>query len=171
MSLRTFPFPFPLRTFPCPPFPLRRFLRTLSHHFCYQSQFLLYIYWGAASQQWCIEFSLRWILLLQRIGARLMGSVVMAPRSLWNLPRPGIEPMSAAWAGGFWTTGPPGKSISHSFYHRWISQLAFKRVRVCSLAKSCPTHCEPMTAVCQALLSMGHLLINTECSILNNGNF
>ena len=29
---------------------------------------------------------------------------------MWNLPRPGIKPMSAALAGRFLTTGPPGKS-------------------------------------------------------------
>ena len=30
---------------------------------------------------------------------------------MWNLPRPGIEPVSPALAGGFLTTGPPGKSL------------------------------------------------------------
>ena len=29
---------------------------------------------------------------------------------MWNLPRPGIEPVSPALAGGFFTTEPPGKS-------------------------------------------------------------
>ena len=29
---------------------------------------------------------------------------------MWDLPRPGVEPMSPALAGGFFTTGPPGKS-------------------------------------------------------------
>ena len=29
---------------------------------------------------------------------------------MWNLPRPGIKPASPALAGGFFTTGPPGKS-------------------------------------------------------------
>ena len=29
---------------------------------------------------------------------------------MWNLPGPGIEPMSPALAGGFLTTVPPGKS-------------------------------------------------------------
>ena len=28
---------------------------------------------------------------------------------MWNLPEPGIEPLSSALAGGFLTTGPPGK--------------------------------------------------------------
>ena len=30
---------------------------------------------------------------------------------LWNLPRPGIEPASPGWEGGFLITGPPGKSL------------------------------------------------------------
>ena len=29
---------------------------------------------------------------------------------MWDLPRPGIKPMSPALAGGFFTTEPPGKS-------------------------------------------------------------
>ena len=28
---------------------------------------------------------------------------------MWNLPQPGIKPVSPAIAGGFLTTGPPGK--------------------------------------------------------------
>ena len=31
--------------------------------------------------------------------------------TMWDLPRPGFEPMSPALAGGFLTTGPPGKSL------------------------------------------------------------
>ena len=34
---------------------------------------------------------------------------------LWSLPRPGIEPVSPALAGGFLTTGPSGKSLTHFF--------------------------------------------------------
>ena len=30
---------------------------------------------------------------------------------MWNLPRPGIEPVSSALAGGFLATGPPGKYL------------------------------------------------------------
>ena len=29
---------------------------------------------------------------------------------MWDLPGPGLEPMSPALAGGFLTTAPPGKS-------------------------------------------------------------
>ena len=30
---------------------------------------------------------------------------------MWDLAGPGLEPVSPAWAGGFLTTGPPGKSL------------------------------------------------------------
>ena len=33
---------------------------------------------------------------------------------MWDLPRPGLEPVSPALAGGFLTTAPPGKP-SHCF--------------------------------------------------------
>ena len=36
---------------------------------------------------------------------------------MWDLPRPGLEPVSPALAGGFLTTVPPGKS-STTFYLR-----------------------------------------------------
>ena len=29
---------------------------------------------------------------------------------MWDLPRPGLEPVSPALAGGFLNTAPPGKS-------------------------------------------------------------
>ena len=31
-------------------------------------------------------------------------------RGMWDLPGPGLEPVSPALAGGFLTTAPPGKS-------------------------------------------------------------
>ena len=34
----------------------------------------------------------------------------LSPRVMWDLPKPGIEPASAALAGGFLSTAPPGKS-------------------------------------------------------------
>ena len=34
---------------------------------------------------------------------------------MWNLPGPGIEPVSPALAGRFSTTGPPGKSPEFQF--------------------------------------------------------
>ena len=37
------------------------------------------------------------------------GSRAQLLRGLWDLPQPGLEPMSPALAGGFLTTAPPGK--------------------------------------------------------------
>ena len=37
------------------------------------------------------------------------GSRAQPLRDMWNLPRPGLEPVSPALAGGFSTTAPPGK--------------------------------------------------------------
>ena len=78
-------------------------------------------------------------------GARALGvwaSVVVAPRlsscgswalqrrlsscgtqallfhDVWDLPRPGLEPMSPAVAGRFLTTAPPGKSNDSFFMLR-----------------------------------------------------
>ena len=34
---------------------------------------------------------------------------------MWDLPGPGIEPVSPAMAGGFLTTVPPGKSLTYVF--------------------------------------------------------
>ena len=38
------------------------------------------------------------------------GSWALLLHSMWYIPRPGIEPLSPALAGGFLTTGPPGTS-------------------------------------------------------------
>ena len=35
--------------------------------------------------------------------------VLAAPLGMWDLPEPEIKPVSPALAGGFLTTGPPGK--------------------------------------------------------------
>ena len=36
-------------------------------------------------------------------------------RSMWDLPGPGLEPVSPALADGFSTTAPPGKPLNHSY--------------------------------------------------------
>ena len=35
---------------------------------------------------------------------------------MWDLPEPGLEPVSPALAGGFLTTAPPGKSLIYVFW-------------------------------------------------------
>ena len=39
------------------------------------------------------------------------GSQAQLLRGMWDLPRPGLEPMSPALAGRFSTTAPPGKPL------------------------------------------------------------
>ena len=39
------------------------------------------------------------------------GSWAQLLRGMWDLPRPGLEPMSPALAGRFSTTAPPGKPL------------------------------------------------------------
>ena len=39
------------------------------------------------------------------------GSQAQLLRGMWDLPRPGLEPVSPALAGGFLSTAPPGKSF------------------------------------------------------------
>ena len=67
----------------------------------------------------CAGFSLQWLLLLRstgfrRVGFSSCGTRAQLLRGMWDLPGPGIEPMSPALAGGFLTTAPPGKS--HPIY-------------------------------------------------------
>ena len=62
-------------------------------------------------------------LVLGRTGFRSCGSRALEQglsscgtqawllRGMWNLPGPGIKPVSLALTGGFLTTGPPGKSL------------------------------------------------------------
>ena len=43
------------------------------------------------------------------------GSRVQLLHGMWDLPRPGLEPVSPALAGGFTTTAPPGKPSDQTF--------------------------------------------------------
>ena len=46
-------------------------------------------------------------LQTRRLSSR--GSWAQLLRGMWDLPRPGLEPVSPALAGRFSTTAPPGK--------------------------------------------------------------
>ena len=45
------------------------------------------------------------------------GSWAQLPRGMWDLPRPGLEPVSPALAGRLSTTAPPGKPCSNFKEH------------------------------------------------------
>ena len=49
------------------------------------------------------------------------GSRAQSLRGMWDLPRPGLEPVSPALAGGFSTTAPPGKPYIYRFI--WLNFL------------------------------------------------
>ena len=76
----------------------------------------------------CEGFSLRWLLLQWSMGpgARGLcscGSQSPLPRSTWDLPGPGIEPVSPVSAGRFLSTGPSGKSrILKAFLKNWTPE-------------------------------------------------
>ena len=64
-------------------------------------------------------FSLWWCLLLQNTGSRRVGfsscgTQAQLPCSMWNLPRPEIEPVSPVSAGGFLSAAAPGKSCQYN---------------------------------------------------------
>ena len=44
------------------------------------------------------------------------GSRAQLLRGMWDLPRPGLEPVSPALAGRFLTTAPAGKPLISFFY-------------------------------------------------------
>ena len=81
---------------------------------------------GGCSSLLCEGFSLWWLLLLRSTGSRRAGfsscgsgalerrlsscgARALLLRGMWDLPGPGLEPVSPALAGGFLTTAPPRK--------------------------------------------------------------
>ena len=41
----------------------------------------------------------------------------LGPPGIWDLPRPGMESMSPALAGGFFTTEPPGRPQNINYFN------------------------------------------------------
>ena len=63
----------------------------------------------SSSPEW-EGFSLRWLLFCCCEAYCSCSTQAQLPCSIWDLPRPGIEPVSPAPTGGCLRTGPPGKS-------------------------------------------------------------
>ena len=63
--------------------------------------------------------------------AQAVGARALLLRGLWDLPTPGIEPVSPALAGGFLSTVPPGSPLA-GFLRRVIM---FVILPVCSVIK------------------------------------
>ena len=68
---------------------------------------------GGHSSSPCVGLSLsRPLVAEHRLQTRRLsncGSRAQLLRGMWDLPRPGLEPVSPALAGRFSTTAPPGK--------------------------------------------------------------
>ena len=47
---------------------------------------------------------------------------------MWDLPRPGLEPVSPALAGRFSTTAPPGKPQKRTFFTQYYSAMRKKEI-------------------------------------------
>ena len=81
---------------------------------------------GGYSALRCAGFSLQWLLLLQSKGSRRVGFSSCVTRAqllcgMWDLPGPGLEPVSPALAGGFLTTASLGKPFFSFFKHLYWS--------------------------------------------------
>ena len=78
------------------------------------------------------------------------GSRAQSLRGMWDLPRPGLEPMSPALAGRFSTTAPPGKPthltlLTLCWPHSIFSlQFQVHYAKLSSTRQKCNTvfHCE-----------------------------
>ena len=71
----------------------------------------------------CSGFSCSGAQALGHRGFSSWGTGASLPRGLWSLPRPEMEPMSPALAGGFLTTRPPVKSCTCNFNQYWWPAL------------------------------------------------
>ena len=77
---------------------------------------------GGYSPLWCVGLSLRWHLSLQRV--QVLGLVVAHDQLLYgmrDLSGPGLEPVSPALAGGFFTIEPPGKPLDPKFLTSFVN--------------------------------------------------
>ena len=81
---------------------------------------------GSYSSLWCSGFSWCYLLLSQCTGSKAGRLLQLWHHSTWNLPGPGVEPLSLALAGRFLTTEPSGKSQPQLL--RWLGLGGLERV-------------------------------------------
>ena len=57
------------------------------------------------------------------------GSRAQSLRGMWDLPRPGLKPVSPALAGRFSTTAPPGKPYTNSYFYKctWLVIFCYNK--------------------------------------------
>ena len=99
---------------------------------------------GGHSSSRCAGLSLSWPLVAEhRLQTRRLsscGSRAQLLRGMWDLPRPGLDPVSPALAGRLSTTVPPGKSHADIFLivisSSWIDPLIIRYCPSLSLVHS-----------------------------------
>ena len=74
-----------------------------------------------------------WVLAVAALGLRGCGPRAQLVPSMQNLPRPGIEPMSSALAGGFLSPAPPGK-----LHPSVLNNFGLPKARWCYWKRTCP---------------------------------
>ena len=75
------------------------------------------------------------------------GSRAQPLRGMWDLPRPGLEPVSPASAGRLPTTAPPGKPPKLSFFRENIIGITNVRYEIIKVNIVCfYIHCQMIKA-------------------------
>ena len=76
------------------------------------------------SPLWRVDLSLRWHLSLQGAGSGLAVAHDQLLYGMRDLSGPGLEPVSPALAGGFFTIEPPGKPLDPKFLISFVKALS-----------------------------------------------
>ena len=88
---------------------------------------------GGHSSSRCAGLSLSWPLVAEhRLQTRRLsncGSRAQLLRGMWDLPRPGLEPVSPALAGRFATTAPPGKPKDKFLIYKYLNEFVIKQTK------------------------------------------
>ena len=64
------------------------------------------------------------------LGLSSCGAQALLLRGMWDLPGSGIEPLSPALAGGFFTTEPPGEPCVQVFLWTYVFVSYILRIRI-----------------------------------------
>ena len=76
------------------------------------------------------------------------GSRAQLLRGMWDLPRPGLEPVSSALAGRFSTTEPPGKPCCQTFKEMKSSPSCYcKRLQIATGVREIIIRCVQMASL------------------------
>ena len=79
------------------------------------------------------------------------GSRAQLLRGMWDLPRPGLEPVSPALAGGLSTTAPPGKPGLAYSCSTWRSSPLLDTLNLIALRTSFSTVSTIILSICNTI--------------------